>query len=1099
MTPVGFRLIGTLRVSVDGLSLDDADVGSRKGRRLLQMLVVERGGFVTTGRIIEALWGDDPPERPASNVATLVSRLRRALGASIIRGGPAGYALAYTADVRVDVDEAERLAAQAEACLGPAPALAVTAARKALDLLGEGALLPDEPDADWAEAARASAHRLLRRVRLLAAEAALSVGEPADAAEMAGQALAADPLDEVAARALMRSHQAAGQPAAALAAYERLRAVLVADLGTDPAPETRDVHLAVLREQEVELVTREALRPPRSSAAKAVLAGREAEVAALRRAWTAATEGHPALLLVTGEAGIGKTRLTEEVARLAEETGGEVLTARCYEAERSLFLQPVVDALTAEAQRISPAVLRDIAGERAGLLAALVPEVASVLGPFNADRGTVEVERRRTFDAVTIFLKRLSERRPALLLIDDLHNASLSVLELLHYLRRQAAGSRLLVVATVRTEEGAEALSRLTDVATRIDVGPLPADAVAGLAQAAGHGGHAEAILRRTGGHTLYVVETLRGLTSGELQVAGTLQEVVLARVRRAGAEIERMLRAAAVLGSPFEPTMVARLLDLPPGEAVRTCEDLLRLRLVVVAGRAYEFAHDLVREVLYATTPAPTRLAYHERAAALLADQPEAMAAHAAAFGDLGRAARGWLRAAEEAMQRFAAADAELLLDRAIAAATEAGDLEVRGRAHLARGRAREALASYEAAVADHEVAVGLARDSGDARLEMLALRELGGDTAAALGLPTEACIAPIEAGLRIAESLGDRGIQADLLSRLAVLNCNQLRLRDGVEMGRRAITVARATSDPVALAMALDGAKTGFAYLGEVAELEPILAELEPLLRRAGDLFRLQWTVFESSFPFIAAADWPSAAHYIEAALALNRRSGYLSYEGWFTAHLGWVARQQGRYDDAVGHGRRAVAASKNVGHAWWVSTAAAMLATTLLERGEHAAAADVLADTPSGGQHSGTEAYRLRHLAALAEATGSSAALDEADRLLNGIDAPAGCAWLLGADAYLGVARAWLVAGRQDRAAAALAPMLSAAGRVPWVSALAEGSLVAGRCALMRGDAAGARREFERARDLATRHGMAGIEQASRDLLADAADSGVTPDSR
>ncbi|MBA3529898.1 MAG: AAA family ATPase [Propionibacteriaceae bacterium] len=222
-----------------------------------------------------------------------------------------------SAAVRVDIDQAEQHANEGQSCLDRAPALAVEATRRALDLLSSGGLLANEPDTDWAEPARAHADRLVRRVRLIAAEAALRTADAFGAREIAQAAVMADPLDETAWRALMRAHQLAGEPGEALAAYERLRTVLAAELGSDPAPQTRDLHLAVLREQEVassrEHQTGET-GPPHLAV---TLAGREPEVAILAQAWTNAAAGRPALLAVTGEAGIGKTRLTEEMAGLA--------------------------------------------------------------------------------------------------------------------------------------------------------------------------------------------------------------------------------------------------------------------------------------------------------------------------------------------------------------------------------------------------------------------------------------------------------------------------------------------------------------------------------------------------------------------------------------------------------------------------------------------------------------------------------------------------------------------------------------------------------------------------------------------------------------
>ena len=169
-----------------------------------------------------------------------------------------------------------------------------------------------------------------------------------------------------------------------------------------------------------------------------------------------------------------------------------------------------------------------------------------------------------------------------------------------------------------------------------------------------------------------------------------------------------------------------------------------------MVSGRDYEFANDLIQEIVYADTPEPTRLAYHRRAADLLTGQPESLARHAAAAGDWPRAARAWLLAAEEAMHRYAATDAAALATRGFDAAERAGDGEVRARALVLRGRAHEAAGAHDAALADLTQGAAGARAAGDRRLEMLALRELGGDVPASRGLPITDYTSNLESGLR-------------------------------------------------------------------------------------------------------------------------------------------------------------------------------------------------------------------------------------------------------------------------------------------------------------------------------------------------------------
>ena len=148
---------------------------------------------------------------------------------------------------------------------------------------------------------------------------------------------------------------------------------------------------------------------------------------------------------------------------------------------------------------------------------------------------------------------------------------------------------------------------------------------------------------------------------------------------------------------------------------------------------------------------------------------------------------------------------------------------------------------------------------------------------------------------GLRIAEGLGDRAMEASLLARLAIVASNRLRFTDAVAYGERAVATARAAGDDQALALELDGLKTAYAYLGEIAKLVDVVEELEPLQRSSGDLFRLQWTVFESAFPFLAAGDWELARLRISEALELNRRSGYaerITAERVGGSQAGWGA---------------------------------------------------------------------------------------------------------------------------------------------------------------------------------------------------------------
>ncbi len=805
-----------------------------------------------------------------------------------------------------------------------------------------------------------------------------------------------------------------------------------------------------------------------------MLVGRAREVAELRAAWSRAAAGEPSVVMIVGEAGIGKTALAELIAAEAAGDGATVLRTRCYETERSLFLQPIVEALDPVVSRMSAAELRDMLGQHVAAAAAVLPTAADLLGPLPPDHGTAEIERRRAFDALTTLLRALARRHPVLLVVDDLQYAGQSTVELLHFLGRRLSGSRLLVVFTVRAEYSADVGAALEAVAVPLEVGPLDRDAVAKLASDAGQGSLAADILHRTRGHTLFVVEVLRALRGGEEGVPSSLRATVVARVRRAGAPVEAALRAAAVLGSAVDPLMLGALLGLTTAAAVERCEQALSARLLVVSGRHYEFANDLIREVMYSTTPEPTRLAYHRGAADLLTAQPEALAEHAAACGDWQRAARAWLVATETAMRRFAASDAALLATKALDAADRAGAAEVAVRAQIARGHAHEIMGDHRAALADFTAGADQARAIGDRRQEMYAMRELGGDTPVALGLPITFCESHLAAGLRIAESLGDRGTEADLLSRLAIVAGNRFQFDAALNLGRRAVAAARATADEHALITGLDGLKGAYLNVGDAASLGPLLAELLPVAAAARRPGACSVGRVRLGVPGVRGRGLGNGGGTDPGGILTNRRSGYPSWAGLYAAHLGLIARLRGRDADAIQVGRNALAIADQHGHSWSIAVASAALGSTLLVAGAADESTALFEHGLSAAETDGTESYVLRCLAPLAYVTRSPDLLERAGGLLAQAASKTG-AWIPGYETHLAVASAWRAHGEPERAREVLAPLLAVAERTPWTPVLAEALLVDASALTALGRQADASAALRHAARLAGDHGM------------------------
>jgi DNA-binding SARP family transcriptional activator len=1096
------RVLGAFSVARGDSPLAPREIGSHQGRTLLKLLVVHRGHLVATDRIAEVLWPDHPPAKWERALAVLISRLRGVLGANAIEGNREGYRFVVADRITVDADEAERLVDEAEARVASRePALARAAADRALELLGRGALLEDEPYADWAEEARAAAAALLRRAQRAAWRAAMSLSDFESAAAVAGEAVRADPLDEEAARAVMQALFLGGERGRALAAYDRLRVALGEALGADPAPETARLHVAMLREEPLPplqpgpAVTRGPLDPG--------FVGRDAELGELSGYWNAAVAGDPALVLVAGEAGIGKTRLAAEATRLAESTGGVVLQARCFDAERSLFLEPLVDAIRSMVVSTDPDTVRTLAGDSASALGELVPEIRSMLRPPQVERASAEIERRRAFDAMTGFFRALAARRPTLLFLDDLHNAGSATSELLHFLMRRSTGARLMVLGTIRLEEGTEVRRSLEDVSESVEVGPLSAEAVSELSRRMGALELSDRILSRTGGHTLSVMETLRAIAEGsrsddDVPVPDSLREAVLARVSRAGPDVEEFLRVGAVLGTTFDLETVTALLEVSHEETARRSDRAVRARLLHDTGPWFEFANELIRDIVYGTTPRPVLVARHRRAAELLSDNPEVVGAHATAAGEWAMALEAWMSAADRSVG-LANRDADLMLQRAIEAARTVEDPSGEAGALLARGRVREALGEYEGAFDDHTRALELARVLGDRVLEMEILRELGGDVLIGMGRRSIACIPYLEAALAIAEETEDGEAESAILSRLAIIDANRLRFQDGAAHARRSLDVARARGEERALALALDGVKTVAAYAGDLPTLETVSRELEPILRRGFERYFLEWNVLESAYVPLARGRWDAATRRIEEALALNLRSGHLRYRPMFMAHIGWIHRSRGDYGRALAVGRASIEPTEGVDHPWWMSFARAMYGWTLTEVGDLDEAAVQLDRGLEAADRDGAESYVVRCLAHLALVTWRSGQRDRTEGLLaraleilEGVRAGDGPSFLHGAHAYAAAGRTLIEMGRPEDAERLLAPVLATAGPVGWREAAAESAMLTGWARLAAGDLDGAaillRQALEGARDPA----LPRVAWETHALLAETASS-------
>ncbi|MEU4420107.1 AAA family ATPase [Actinoplanes sp. NPDC024001] len=651
------RLFGAFALSAPDTPVTPA---SARARSLLAYLALRPDIPHPRDRVAFLLWPDSTASQARTNLRHLLHTLRRsvpALDAHLVTG--AGTLTLH--HVRSDVADFDAALAKADSAEDPTPWL-----RAAADLY-TGDLLDSCYD-DWPAGARDDYRRragaaLDRLVPLLE-----SSGDPHAAVRYAEQARRLDPLAEAPYRNLMRLHDALGDRARAIRVYHEYTSVLADELGVDPSPRVREQYEALLPRHDP--------TPRRGGGTPYV--GRRTERQRLTGLWRDAAAGASHLVVVTGEPGIGKTRLVEEFRHWVAHQGAAHAFARSYPAEGTLAYAPLA------------AWLRDLgpARWRARLTAAQLATLAVLLPELPVDPAPPEPGARlRLFDAVAAALR--DGDRPVLLVADDLHAADPATCQFVHYLLRTGSRSPLLLAATARpaeTDPGHPAHILLAELRARGHCTELPLERLdraqtGALAARHGHSFSERDLTRlhtETEGNPLFIVEALRaGWHGGGTPPVLTprVQAVLESRLLQLSDGARELLGVAATAGSSVSVDVLARA---HPGGADRVAPDLDELwrreLLLTGGGDTYDFSHDKLREVAYRRLSPAGRRRNHELLARALPEVHAGrldlvagqVAAHLRAAGKADEAVGWYVRAATAASHRYADANAADLLHQA-------------------------------------------------------------------------------------------------------------------------------------------------------------------------------------------------------------------------------------------------------------------------------------------------------------------------------------------------------------------------------------------------------------------------------------------------
>jgi DNA-binding SARP family transcriptional activator len=686
------HVLGPVEVRWQG---QPVELGGPQQRAVIAHLALDVGRVVSVERLIDRLWGDEPPRTPLGTLQSYVSRLRRALepdrvaGASpqILVSEAPGYVLQLPAD-QIDVHRFRTLVSEARAAAAAAqPLKALGHFDEALALWRGPALGGVGPD-DLVHPIVVRLHGERESAREDRFEVLLALGRHAEATPRLQTAVDEQPLRErlwaLLALALYRSSRQAD----ALRALSTARSMLLDELGLDPGPELRELERRILAQDTTLLlsatdtpvpatVAQERAAPPRTE-----LVERSYEWQALVAALDAAGSGRPQLVLVEGEPGIGKSTLSDAFLAHASTVGWNTATGRCVEPGLAPTLWPCIE--------IVRGMLGDVASESVAPSGTTSPLRRLVSTGASSGVSLSPVEMADQFISMTDELG----NSPWVILLDDLHWADRATLDVVRLVLDRLGSRPVLVMGAHRPPDIVAGsllgdalgdLHRTPVVTTRIQMLPLDATGVARLMEittgVTPSEGLADRVQARTGGNPLFVAELARlagerGLNDDSV-VPDAIRDVVRGRLARLPERATAELEVAAVLGERFDLRTAMAASERDPDSCLDALDSAIVTRILVPDAGGFRFSHALVRDAVLAEIPFLRLARLHHRAAEAIlatrgdgADQAEPVAYHrlaSASFTDPLVVAKAAVRASDVARWRGALDTADRLAEQAI------------------------------------------------------------------------------------------------------------------------------------------------------------------------------------------------------------------------------------------------------------------------------------------------------------------------------------------------------------------------------------------------------------------------------------------------
>ncbi len=699
-----------------------------------------------------------------------------------------------------------------------------------------------------------------------------------------------------------------------------------------------------------------------------ILIGRSAEMTALQECIEAAASAQGGVVLLSGEAGIGKSRLVTELQREASALEFQLLGGQCFPTDRSCPYAPLLDLLHAFLAPLSASQIATALGPSARVLLPLLPErvqhlpeMASLPPLSSLD---AEQEQRRLFATLAEVITKQASSRPVLLVMEDMHWSDESTLEFLLFFARRTAAFRLLLLLTYREEEVGQSLrsflahldrERLRqDIAlvslSRAHTETMLLTILPGAASLPA--GMLDALYGLTEGNPFFLEEVLKTvLMAGELvwvedgwhwkrtdtwRIPRSLQDVIELRLTRVSTDARRVLQLAAVAGRRFDFALLQRITQHDEASLVELMREVIAAQLVMEeSAEQFAFRHALTQQAIAAGLLARERRALHGTIAQAL-EQLHA-AALDSSLADLAyhcTEAERWSdaleyakRAAEQAQALSAPHVSVEQWTRVMHAAGQLGQA-VPPTSYRARGQAYATLGDFEQAKTDYERALLAARQAEDGRLEGLSLLDLG-----VLWTSRDYQRAGVyfQQAVDLAAHLGDAELHAQSLNRLGNWLLNTGQSAEALAKHHEALELFEAQHDQPGMAETFDLLGTVYSLGGDPLNAVLMYGRAIEVLRVVDNrsvlssclamraTFACPWSGYMS-----CTLNWSFAecARDVAEALQLAREMQWAAGEAFAELMFGGVCASFGQFGAALAHGQQGLRLATEINHQqWWV----------------------------------------------------------------------------------------------------------------------------------------------------------------------------------